>query len=76
MGKVAFERAAIFRTLFMLRERHTSLRARALCWQLRCRRCAPLVHDRPSLCGRVLSIASADLEAVLYRVEGMPGMAW
>ena len=44
-----------------------------------CRRCArsPLVDDdRPHLCGCVLSIASADLEAVLYRIEGMPSMAW
>jgi hypothetical protein len=35
-----------------------------------------VVHGRPSLCRRVLSIASADLEAVLYRIEGLPGMAW
>ena len=43
-----------------------------------CRRVlrSPLVHGRPSLCRCVLSITSADLEAVLYRVEGMPSMAW
>ena len=35
-----------------------------------------VVHGRPSLCRCILSIASADLEAVLYRIEGMPGVAW
>ena len=34
------------------------------------------VHGRPNLCRCILSIAPADLEAVLYRIEGMPGVAW
>lgn len=66
------------RSLFMLRERDKVVGVARSLSLTHCRRVlrSPLVHGRPSLCRCVLSITSADLEAVLYRVEGMPGMAW